>query len=229
MDLLIVLVIVAAYFIGAIPFGYLVALIVGGIDIRSKGSGNIGATNVGRVLGWKWFPIVFLLDFLKGALPVAAIRWAWVPINPGPSGIPLDEIAALVGLAALLGHLWPIYIGFRGGKGVATGAGVFVLLLPIPTLAAVAAFVVLLLGFRYVSLGAIVAAIVLLAARFMEVGSAALQPEQRALTLFCILGAGLVLWRHRGNMLRLWQGTEQKIGQRANTDSSNIEVHQPAS
>ena len=222
----IALLLVISYLIGAIPFGYLVVLLVKGIDIRQVGSGNIGATNVGRVIGWKWFPAVFLLDFLKGALPVWLVRWSIIPIDLSSTGWPLDDIAAVVGLAALVGHMWPIYIGFKGGKGVATGAGVLSLLLPVPTAVAVAAFVLVLLLFRYVSLGAIIAAIVLVIARFMEVRELAFNSENRTLTIFCIVGAGLVLLRHRSNMFRLWQGNEKRIGER--TASSGM-AHEPAS
>src|SRR4051794_23927315 len=120
-----------AYVIGAIPFGYLVAR-WRGVDIFAQGSGNIGATNVGRVLGRRFGILVFLLDFTKGAVP-AAIGQSLGFVFAGDKQIPLGVVA---GLAAFIGHLFPIYLQFRGGKGVATGAGVVSVLLPLPTLAA---------------------------------------------------------------------------------------------
>src|SRR5215472_13647210 len=111
------LTLLAAYFIGAIPFGYLVAR-VRGVDILRQGSGNIGATNVGRVLGRRMGILVFCLDFAKGALPVvAALRFA------AAVGEPPQILGVAAGMAAFLGHLFPVYLRFRGGKGVATGAG----------------------------------------------------------------------------------------------------------
>src|SRR5260370_28616342 len=115
--LVITLTFLAAYFIGAIPFGYLVAR-SRGVDIMRQGSGNIGATNVGRVLGRGYGILVFVLDFLKGALPVVGAKAV------APDGLlPPDSLPVAAGVAAFLGHLFPIYLRFRGGKGVATGAG----------------------------------------------------------------------------------------------------------
>src|SRR5438270_6996272 len=109
----------ASYLIGAVPFGYLIAR-WRGVDIFAQGSGNIGATNVGRVLGKKFGVLVFVLDFAKGALPVFAARFI---ASPSPAWLEV-----LTGLAAFLGHLFPLYLGLRGGKGVATGTGVVVVL-----------------------------------------------------------------------------------------------------
>src|ERR1700737_4362332 len=128
----------AGYGIGAIPFGYLIGR-WRGVDIFQHGSGNIGATNVGRVLGKRFGILVFVLDFAKGAVPAALALW----VQQWPQDIPKVELGLLykglavwTGLAAFLGHLFPIYIRFRGGKGVATGAGVVSVLVPIPALGA---------------------------------------------------------------------------------------------
>ena len=123
----------AAYLIGAIPFGYLVARLRG-VDIFAHGSGNIGATNVGRALGRRFGVLVFALDFAKGALSVALAIW----LRLG------DRIEVAAALAAFLGHLFPIYLKFRGGKGVATGAGAVFVLLPIPALAGLVVWIVTL-------------------------------------------------------------------------------------
>ncbi len=138
----------AGYLIGSIPFGYLVAR-VRGVDIFAQGSGNIGATNVGRVLGKKYGVLVFLLDFTKGVLPVLATRF--IP-SPWP-----DWLAVLTGLAAFLGHLFPLYLGLRGGKGVATGTGVVLMLVPGPALAALGVWLLAVLAWRYVSVASLLA------------------------------------------------------------------------
>ena len=122
-----ILLILAGYLIGAIPFGYLVAR-GRGVDIR-PGSLNIGATNVGRVLGWNLGILVFLLDFAKGSLPVLAAR-----LVSSPTDWPADTLPVSTGVAAFLGHMFPVYLRFRGGKGVATGAGIVAVLLPLPLL-----------------------------------------------------------------------------------------------
>src|ERR1051325_7317564 len=135
-----VLTILGAYLIGAIPFGYLVAR-WRGVDIFQHGSGNIGATNVGRVLGRKFGVLVLLLDFAKGALPVLAARMI---ASRWPDALVWREgwLEVLTGLAAFLGHLFPLYLGMRGGKGVATGTGVAFVLVPGPALAALAVWIV---------------------------------------------------------------------------------------
>ena len=146
----------AAYLIGAIPFGYLVGR-AKGVNLFTAGSGNIGATNVGRVLGRKFGIFVFVLDFLKGAIPTLLASPVAKLLHPDggePFGIPQ---LATVGAAAIsfLGHLFPIYLGFRGGKGVATGAGAVLVVAPIPTLFAVLAWITLALASRMVSLASL--------------------------------------------------------------------------
>ena len=162
------LIILAAYLVGAVPFGYLAAC-WRGVDILKEGSGNIGATNVARVLGKQWGFLVFLLDFAKGALPVwvagQAASTLTLELSPEAAGV-------AAGVAAFLGHLFPIYLGFRGGKGVATGAGIVLVLVPGPTLIALAAWLLVVVGSRYVSLASLVAAALLCAVhltRGMEV------------------------------------------------------------
>jgi glycerol-3-phosphate acyltransferase PlsY len=210
--LLLVLALAAAYLLGAIPFGYLLARMVRGIDIRAHGSKNIGATNVGRVIGWKWFPAVFLLDFAKGAGPVAWVAYAMADADWG--GLQAVDAAALCGLAAMIGHMFPIYLGFRGGKGVATGAGVVLLLVPLPGLMAVGCFLVILALTRIVSLGAILAAAGLMVGRLALTWPEPFSAENLFVTCFCLLGGVLVIVRHRHNIVRLLHGTEPKIGQR---------------
>jgi acyl-phosphate glycerol 3-phosphate acyltransferase len=136
-----------SYLIGSVPFGYLVGR-WRGVDVLTAGSGNIGATNVGRLLGRPFGILVFVLDFLKGALPVLLAMIA-DPYANGPSPAIAGVIA---GIAAFLGHLFPLFLGFRGGKGVATGAGIVLVLLPLPTLAALFFWLTIASATRYVSL-----------------------------------------------------------------------------
>lgn len=201
---------VAAYLVGAIPFGYLVAKAARGIDIREHGSKNIGATNVGRVMGLKWFFVVFLLDFLKAAIPVSLLAYGYLPALV-PEGWPASGIAALAGLSILLGNMFPIYLNFRGGKGAATGTGVMLPLAPIPLLAALVVFLVTFLISRYVSLGSILAALALIITQLGWHRSDAFLGEAAPVTWLCLIGATLLIYRHRTNIVRLWQGTENKI------------------
>ncbi len=191
----------AAYLYGAVPYGLLAAMIIKGVDIRDTGSGNIGATNAARTLGWKSFPFIFLLDVSKGAIPVAAAlclsgsSWDAAP--------PL--IAVLAGLAAILGHVFPIYLGFKGGKGVATSTGVFAVLSPWALLAAAAVWAGVFGAWRYVSLASICAAGTLAATAWL-VGDGIYVPT------FATVGALAIIALHHGNIRRLLRGEEDKIG-----------------
>jgi acyl phosphate:glycerol-3-phosphate acyltransferase len=208
----------AAYVIGAIPFGFLLFWAIRREDIRKHGSGNIGATNVGRVLGWRWFPLVFALDFLKGAAPVWGARQFVLP----PEGWTADDVAILAGLAAILGHMFPVFLGFKGGKGVATSAGVTCMLLPWPFAAALAAWFLVFLPTRYVSLSSLTAALVLVLSQIAWTWPEPFGADDRNLTLFAIAGAALVAVRHRSNVVRLWNGTEPKSFQRPK--EGNIQI-----
>jgi acyl-phosphate glycerol 3-phosphate acyltransferase len=200
----------ASYLVGAIPFGYLVAR-ARGVDIFRLGSGNIGATNVGRVLGRNFGLLVFVLDFLKGAGPVLGVS-ALIGLDAvvEESALGDDLLRVGAGLSAVLGHMFPVYLGFRGGKGVATGAGVVAVLLPGPTLAAALAWLAVVCATRLVSLASLTAAATLCLFRFLLPGGA-FAPENRALTLFCLLAAALVAVRHRANVGRLLAGTENRL------------------
>jgi glycerol-3-phosphate acyltransferase PlsY len=150
---------IATYLVGAVPFGYLVAR-WRGVDIMREGSGNIGATNVGRVLGRRFGILVFLLDFLKGAIPVFAAR----TLGRSDLELPPDALPVAAGIAAFLGHLFPVYLRFRGGKGVATGAGTVDVLTPIPAAIALLSWVATLVVTRYVSVSSLLASALLCAA-----------------------------------------------------------------
>jgi glycerol-3-phosphate acyltransferase PlsY len=202
----------AAYLIGSIPVG----LIVGrakGIDPRRAGSGNIGATNLGRLLGGRIFALVFSLDLLKGALPTLA---AGALLRFDPADRTGYLLWILVGFAAVMGHLFSLFLGFKGGKGVATSTGVLVGIYPYFTIAAVIAVVVWLVVFgitRYVSAGSIVGSLSFPLA-YVAIGTLAGWPildAQLPLLIFAVLIAGLIVYRHRGNIARLRAGTENRF------------------
>jgi glycerol-3-phosphate acyltransferase PlsY len=203
------------YFVGAIPFGLLVGKLKG-VDIREHGSKNIGASNAGRVLGRKFFWIVFALDLLKSLVPMA-IASALVHQMPWVERTQVTFLLWLgVGLAAILGHVFPIYLGFRGGKGVATSAGVVLGLFPYFTFAGlitVATFVIVLKASKYISLSSIAAAVVFPFA-YVTLGLIRhwdLTGRQLPLLVLAFCMAGLVIWRHRSIITRLRAGTENKI------------------
>jgi glycerol-3-phosphate acyltransferase PlsY len=200
------LLVLVSYLVGAVPFGYLVAR-WRGVDILHQGSGNIGATNVGRVLGKRLGVVVFVLDFAKGAGPAAA--GTWLSQQPGCEDLPRGALAVASGLAAFLGHVFPIYLRFHGGKGVATGAGVVSVLLPGPAVGAFLTWLVVVVHSRYISLASLLGAFSLCVFRLFSPAPFSL--DARILTVFCLVAAGLVLLRHRGNVARLLQGNENRL------------------
>ena len=186
---------VAAYLLGAVPFGLLVGKAFGGADIRRAGSGNIGATNVTRSLGPAAGVLTLLLDVSKGALAA----WAGGALGGGPAG------ASLSGLAAVLGHIFPVYLGFHGGKGVATGLGVFLILDARATAVAALVFLAAVGATRRVSVGSMLGCLSLpLILHYRDA------PQGIVATAWaCCL---LIVYRHRGNLVRLIQGTEPRLG-----------------
>jgi acyl phosphate:glycerol-3-phosphate acyltransferase len=195
-----------AYLIGAIPFGLLTAKLVRGIDIRTAGSGNIGATNVGRVLGAKWGAFVLLLDALKGALPTWLLPML-VTSSDGPRGL---HVMVGCGLAAIVGHMFPCWLRFRGGKGVATALGVIVVLAPLGTLVAVLAFAVTFALWRIVSLSSMLAAIAFCIAVIWQLWPQPFAAATWSLAAFATLVPLLIIVRHRSNIGRLLRGEESR-------------------
>jgi glycerol-3-phosphate acyltransferase PlsY len=190
-----ILLIIASYFIGAIPTGVVFAKMFSGRDIRREGSGNIGATNVTRVLGKKLGILTLAGDLLKGFFPV------WIGFNLF-SSLP---VACLMGLAAFLGHLFPIYLGFVGGKGVATALGVFLCLSPVAILIEMVIFATVVGIWKYVSLGSLSAAATL-PPLLIIIGS------PKPVVLLSIVCALLIWIKHSSNIQRLLNGTEHKFG-----------------
>ncbi|MDD5706779.1 MAG: glycerol-3-phosphate 1-O-acyltransferase PlsY [Kiritimatiellae bacterium] len=200
----------AAYLLGAIPFGLLVARLRG-VDIRTVGSRNIGATNVFRCVGKGWGILTFLLDMGKGYAGAMVLPWL-VSQCTGDAEAASSGLKLLGGAMAVAGHNWPVYLGFKGGKGVATSAGMLLGLAPAACGVALAAWIVVLLAGRYVSLASIVAAVVLAVTawmpRFVTPGKWHLLPL--ALTLLAILAIA----RHHANIRRLMAGTESRFSLR---------------
>jgi acyl phosphate:glycerol-3-phosphate acyltransferase len=207
--------ILASYFIGSIPFSYLVARIASGTDIREAGSRNVGATNVARTAGKGAGILALLLDLTKGYTAIEFARWVvsrpdWPFASVSPSPLHSREMwIALAGLIAVLAHMFPVWLGFHGGKGVATAAGVFLALDPIVIAAATIVFVMALLSTRFVSLASILsAASVPIFFRFLVHDA----PFWRI--VISIVIAIVVITKHHSNIARLTQGTERRMGER---------------
>jgi glycerol-3-phosphate acyltransferase PlsY len=198
-------VLIGSYLLGSIPFGY-VAGRLAGIDIRKAGSGNVGATNVVRILGKRYGYPVFALDVLKG--------FGAVKISMVLSGQHLEwnspEISGMVGaISSVLGHVFPPWLKFKGGKGVATAAGALLALMPIATLIGVAVWIIVFWLTRYVSLASVVATAALPIV-ILVIGSAD-GHSGRLLVYSSVCVAALVIWRHRSNLSRLLRGTEPRF------------------
>jgi glycerol-3-phosphate acyltransferase PlsY len=203
-----------AYFLGSIPFGYLIVRWQKGVDVRSTGSGSTGATNVMRNLGIIGFVATFILDVGKGTFAVLmASRLTsgdarWIPLSGDPRWIALSSVAAI------LGHCFPVWLKFRGGKGVATGVGVFLALAPLQVAVVLAIFAIIVAIGRYISLGSIVATAAFpLLVHFMK------HPP-----LPIVVGAAgsalIIIAMHHGNIRRLLSGTENKVGKKKSEVSS---------
>lgn len=228
---------VIGYLIGSIPFGYIIVKLKKGVDIRTLGSGNIGATNVGRVLGWPWGVLCFILDFLKGFFAIitpAYLRrggfgylapFCYLKTAQGGTHIELSPdivtkelllYFSISGFFAIIGHLFPIYIKFRGGKGVATAFGVFLVLMPIPSFIAFLFWLSIFLLLGYVSLASLIAAIslpisfALLDSSIMGMKSPYFSNYLTLLIMVSLIFL-LVVIKHISNIKRLIAGTEPKV------------------
>lgn len=187
-------ILIMAYIIGSIPFALIVGKAVGGVDVRNYGSGNLGGTNAFRVLGWKVGIPVIVADILKGILAT------YLGLALGG-----ETIGILAGVAAAIGHCYPLFAGFKGGKGVAVGAGIFIVLAPKVLLLAAIAFILTLAMSKYVSLSSIIGA--------LTVGVLTLVYEKSLfLTILSWLLVVFVIYRHRANIKRILNGTENKVG-----------------
>ena len=204
----VVFILVGAYFSGSLPFGLIVARLAKGIDIREHGSKNIGATNVTRVLGAKWGALCFVLDVLKGALPVLLPRVILAADDPHRVHW---QVAA--GLLSILGHMFPIWLGFHGGKGVATALGVVVMLAnPTATAITFGAFVACFAATRIVSISSITAAVTFVVAQFYFLWPQPFRVETWSIATFSLAVPTLIIVKHRSNIGRLLRGEEPRFG-----------------
>ena len=196
-----------AYLLGSIPFGYLLIkyLFTSGEDVREIGSGGIGATNVTRRAGVKGGLLTYVLDVAKGAAAVMLMRavagddYLWI---------------GFAAVAAIIGHIFPLFLGFRGGKGVATGVGVYLALAPYSVLTSLVLWALVVYFTRYVSLGSIIATAAIPIWTLLYYGLIQPSPHLRALIVIAITGCALIVATHRENIRRLMRGTENKIGMR---------------
>ncbi len=200
-----------SYLLGSIPFGYLLVLIFRGEDVRQSGSGNIGATNVSRkspVLGL----LTLVLDALKGTCAVFLADKVFERAWPGNIDVSLYPLLSVMSLFAILGHMFPVWLRFRGGKGVATSVGAFALLVPRATLGAFAIFVVVAILSRYVSLASILAALSLPIFAWFSLRDT--NPQNYVAIFPVAIGSALVIVKHHDNIRRLLAGTENRFGNR---------------
>ena len=194
------LILFLGYLFGSFPSGYLAGRIAKGIDIRSLGSGSTGATNVLRHIGKRAAITVFLIDVLKGILSIAVAKYFLLN----------DSWQVAIGLSTLIGHIWPIWLNWKGGKAVATGLGIFLGLSWQVGLATLGVFVLMITLFRIVSLASVSASLALPIIMFLSFDNSIISLP---FLIISLLAMTLVLWRHRENIVRLMKGKEPKIGQ----------------
>lgn len=221
---MLVTIIMLSYLVGSIPTGIIVTKAARGIDIRKHGSGNAGGTNVMRVLGWKHGLLVILLDAFKGVLAVVVIARIHYGSMPFSNLTPFDDftlIQIIAGIAAVIGHIWTIFAGFKGGKGIATALGMLLMIITVDMIIALGIFIIVVTISRYVSLGSLIgAAVVPLSLVVREnifnvdiQGYHTILPFIIALTL-------LVIYTHRKNVVRIANGTENKLSFHKNKHAS---------
>ena len=211
-----VIVVLLSYIVGSIPTSVMLSKWGHGFDIRSKGSGNAGGTNVFRVLGWKSGVFVIIVDALKGVIATTVVaRLFWDPTLPFYNHTPFDDftiIQMICGGAAVIGHVWTMFAGFKGGKGIATGAGMLIGIAPTEFAVSIAVFLIFLYAFRYVSLGSIMAAASFPLSLIIRYNILSDEIHSYKTLVFFSTGIALFLiYSHRANIKRLIEGTERKI------------------
>ncbi len=208
-------IIILSYLVGSIPTSIIISKLTRGIDIREHGSGNAGGTNVMRVLGWKQGLLVIILDALKGAFAVVVIARLHYGGLPFQNISPFDDftlVQIIAGIAAVIGHIWTVFAGFRGGKGIATALGMLIMIVTVDMLVAVGIFLLVVMISKYVSLGSILAAAsVPLTLVFRENILHDNIQSYNTLLPFVVAVSLLVIFTHRKNVVRLLNGTENKL------------------
>lgn len=201
------LLVLCSYLAGSIPFGLILGKLLRGIDLRDHGSGNIGATNAGRILGYRWGLVCLVLDALKGFLPVALLPQCFFATGD-PS---IGHATVLAGIATIVGHMFSCFLNFRGGKGVATSLGVLLMLSPKGLLVAVAVFAVSIWLWRYVSLSSILAAVGYGCFELIRLSPTPFSATTWSQAAFAIAVPVLIVIQHRSNIRRLLNGDERKL------------------
>lgn len=217
-------IIILSYLIGSIPTSIIVSKAVKGIDIREHGSGNAGGTNVMRVLGWKHGLLVILLDVFKGVLAVVVVARLHYGNIPFQNITPFDDftfIQIIAGISAVVGHIWTVFAGFKGGKGIATALGMLLMIITVDMLIAVGVFVIVVTISRYVSLGSLMGTItaplsLIIRENIFNVDI----PGYNTILPFIIAVSLLVIYTHRKNVLRILNGSENKLSFKKKKTSS---------
>lgn len=210
-----VIIIAQSYLIGSIPTALIISKTFFGMDIRDHGSGNMGSTNVFRVLGWKWGIIVQAADILKGLTAVLLVALFFETQMPFANRTPFEDatvVQLIAGLAAVLGHMFSVFAGFRGGKGINTSLGMLIAIAPVEVAVALGIFLLLLFASGYVSLGSIIAAVSVPSTMAIRHNILGVQIEGYQIVVHaCLLLAFIVIWAHRKNIHRLMSGTENRF------------------
>ena len=208
-------IIILSYLIGSIPTSLIVSRAAKGIDIREHGSGNAGGTNVMRVLGWKHGLLVILLDAFKGVLAVIVVARLHYGSMPFENATPFDDftlVQIIAGISAVIGHIWTVFAGFKGGKGIATALGMLLMIVTVDMLIAIGVFILVVTFSRYVSLASLAGAIAVPLTLIVRENVFNVDiPNYNTLLPFLILVSLLVIFTHRKNVVRLLNGNENKI------------------
>ncbi|OIP63366.1 MAG: acyl-phosphate glycerol 3-phosphate acyltransferase [Ignavibacteria bacterium CG2_30_36_16] len=208
-------IIILSYLVGSIPNSIIISRVVKGIDIREHGSGNAGGTNVMRVMGWRYGVIAILLDAFKGVVAVVFIARLHYGGMPFENVTPFDDftlVQIIAGISAVIGHIWTVFAGFKGGKGIATALGMLIIIVTIDMLVAVAVFAIVVSVSRYISLGSILGAIAVPLTLVIRENLFHVNIEGYGTLLpFLIFVSLLVIYTHRKNVVRLINGNENKV------------------
>jgi acyl phosphate:glycerol-3-phosphate acyltransferase len=208
-------IIVLSYLVGSIPTSIILSKLIKGVDIRNFGSGNAGGTNVSRVLGKKYGILTILLDALKGVIAVIFVSRLYLGNFPFPNNTPFDDftlVQIIAGISAVIGHIWTIFAGFKGGKGIATGLGVLVSIVTLDMIMALGVFIIVVYFSKYISLASISAAVSVPLIMIIRENIFGVDiPSYHNILPFVIALALLVIYTHRSNVERLLNGNENKI------------------
>lgn len=210
-----ILVTLLSYLVGSIPTALIVSKYFFGFDIRSKGSGNMGSTNAFRILGWRWGLFVQIIDILKGIVAVTVVTHLFDGILPFTNRTPFEDITVvrvIAGLSSVLGHVFTIFAGFKGGKGMNTATGMLIAVAPIEVSVAIVLFLLAVAFSGYISLGSVIAAIAVPTTMIVRYNIFGIEiPGYLTLVYFCAVVSFIVIYAHRSNIRRLIDGTESRF------------------